>query len=75
VAGHRDGFFVAPRQSRVLVPLVLPSGVHVEFKQVILVCRAEAADKTAYGLPALVARWRELRVPFWDVTRAEVALG
>jgi hypothetical protein len=59
-------FLVMRPVSEILPTLGLPGGVHVEFLQAIPLFQSELAFKKANGAEALLRRWEESGVPFWD---------
>jgi len=54
----------------IISPLELPDGIHVEFLQAIPVFESECAYKSNHGAAALLRRWEESGVPFWDPGRS-----
>jgi hypothetical protein len=51
--------------------LDLSGGLHVDFLQAIPIYESERSFKTEHGADALVRRWKEIGVRFWDSTRSD----
>jgi hypothetical protein len=58
--------------SDVALPFDLPGEMHVEFLQAIPISESEFAYKSGHSAEALIRRWEESHVPFWDPTRRPV---
>jgi hypothetical protein len=54
----------------IIPALELPDGLHVEFLQAIPIFESEFAYKAQHDAEALLRRWEESKVPFWDPDRA-----
>jgi hypothetical protein len=67
-AQMRSFLVVRPRPN-FLPALELQGGLHVEFFQAIPLFDAEVAFKRKYGAEALLRRWEEADVHFWDSER------
>jgi hypothetical protein len=67
-AQMRSFLVVRPRPN-FLPALELQGGSHVEFFQAIPLFDAEVAFKRKYGAEALLRRWEEADVHFWDSER------
>jgi hypothetical protein len=63
-------FIVLRPLSDFLPPLELPDGLHVDFLQAVPLFDAERAFKSEHGAEALIERWEQAGVPFWDPERA-----
>ena len=50
-------------------PLTLADGTHIEFLQALPIFDSELAFKTDHGAEALLERWEQSQVPFWDPNR------
>jgi hypothetical protein len=50
-------------------PIDLPGDVHVEFLQAIPLFESEARFKAANSVEALMDRWKQSNMPFWDPKR------
>lgn len=55
--------------SAFLPPLQLVEGLHVDFLQVVPLFDSERAFKSEHGAEALLDRWEEAGVPFWNPER------
>jgi hypothetical protein len=64
-----ESFLVVRPRPDFLPALELEGGVHVEFFQAIPVFEPELAFKRKYGAEALLVRWEEADVHFWDSDR------
>lgn len=64
---HR--FLVMRPLSDIISPLTLADGTHIEFLQALPIFDSEFAFKTQYGADALLARWEQSQVAFWDPDR------
>jgi hypothetical protein len=51
-------------------PLELPDGLHVDFLQAVPLFDSERAFKSEHGTEALLNRWEQAGVPFWNPERA-----
>jgi hypothetical protein len=65
---HR--FLVLRPIGDIIPTLELPEGLHVDFLQAIPIFDYELAYKAEHGVEALLRRWEESRVPFWDPNRS-----
>jgi hypothetical protein len=63
-------FMVLRALGDVIPPLELPDGMHVEFLQAIPIFESELAYKSGHSAEALLRRWEESRVRFWDPNRS-----
>jgi hypothetical protein len=63
-------FLVLRPLGDIIPPLELPDGLHVEFLQAIPIFESELAYKSEHSAEALLRRWEESRVPFWDPNRS-----
>jgi hypothetical protein len=68
-------FLVLRPVGDIIAPLELPDGVHVDFLQAIPIFESELAYKAEHGAEALLRRWEEDRVPFWDPGRPPASLS
>lgn len=64
-----DVFLVLRQLEEVLPTLELPGGVHVEFLQAVPLFESERRFKVGRGAKALLRRWEEVGLPFWDPDR------
>ncbi|WP_020393290.1 suppressor of fused domain protein [Kribbella catacumbae] len=55
---------------RLLPAHTLDGGVHIEFLQVVPVFESERRFTIEHGADALLKRWEEAGVPFWDPRRS-----
>ena len=62
--------YLVMSQESLLHPLAINRATHVTFYRAIPVYDSEVELKRKDGLDALLAVWREKRVPFWNPTRA-----
>jgi hypothetical protein len=67
-------FLVLRPRADFLPPLELPDGLHVDFLQAMPIFDSEREFVVDHGPDALVARWEEKGVPFWDPQRPETRL-
>jgi hypothetical protein len=67
-------FLVLRPLGDIVSPLDLPDGMHVEFLQAIPVFESELTYKAEHGAEALLRRWEEERVPFWNPGRSPAPL-
>lgn len=63
-------FLVLHPLSDFLPALELPDGLHVDFLQAVPLFDAERAFKSEHGAEALLDRWQNAGVPFWNPERA-----
>lgn len=69
-------FLVLRPLGDIIPPLELPDGLHVEFLQAIPIFDSELTYKSEHSAEALLSRWEESRVRFWDPSRSpEAALS
>jgi hypothetical protein len=64
-----QSFLVVRPRPDFLPPLELQHGLHLEFPRAIPVFEAELAFNRKYGVEALLGRWQEADVQFWDSDR------
>ncbi|MFC8039448.1 suppressor of fused domain protein [Paenarthrobacter sp. NPDC057355] len=58
------------REQEAIIPTVqLSDGSHVHFLQAMPLHESELLYKRRHGMDALMAHWKERRVPFWDSER------
>jgi hypothetical protein len=62
-------FLVMRPLGDIIQPLTLADGTHIEFLQALPIFESELAFKTDHDAEALLGRWEQLRVPFWDPNR------
>ena len=62
-------FLVLRQREEVLPTLALQGGIHVEPLQAIPIHDAERRFTVAHGADALLSRWEQRNVPFWDPRR------
>jgi hypothetical protein len=55
---------------RLLPPLEVSDGSHVEFLQAVPLYEAERAFSSEHGAEALLDRWEKTGIPFWNPERA-----
>ena len=68
--GSQMRAFLVMRPSPDFLPaLQLPDGLHVEFLQAIPIFDSELAFKADRGADALMRRWKDVGVPFWNSDR------
>jgi len=68
--GSQMRTFLILRQIEEILPaLVLDDGLHVEFLQAVPIYDSELELKKTHGVPALLQRWREAGLAFWDPGR------
>lgn len=70
-----DMFLVMRPREGFLPALDLSDGLHVEFLQAIPIYQSERAFKAKHGAEALVKRWEDDGVRFWDPARADALTG
>jgi Suppressor of fused protein (SUFU) len=63
--------YLVTSQESLLQSLAIDHETHVTFHRAIPVYDSEVEVKRQNGLDALLAVWREARVPFWDPARAD----
>jgi hypothetical protein len=68
-------FLVMRPRPGLLPPLELPDEVHVEFLQAIPIFESDRAFKVEHGAEALIRRWEDSGVRFWDPTRADALVA
>jgi hypothetical protein len=67
--------FLVMRPTRDFLPaLELPDGVHVEFLQAIPIFESDRAFKVEHGADALMRRWEDIGVPFWNPDRSDALI-
>ena len=64
-----SAFLVMRPSGDIISPVKLPDGLQVEFLQAIPVFESEIAFKAEHGAEALIRRWEDLGVRFWDPNR------
>lgn len=64
---HR--FLVMRPISDIIQPLTLVDGTHIDFLQALPIFDAELAYKNDHSAEALLERWEQSQVPFWDPNR------
>jgi hypothetical protein len=62
-------FLVMRPVGDIIQPLTLADGTHIEFLQALPIFDSELAYKTDHGAEALLERWEQSQVPFWDPNR------
>jgi hypothetical protein len=70
-----EAFLVVRPRADFLPALDLSDGLHVEFLQAIPTFESELAFKSEHGADALMQRWEEMGVRFWDPDRGDVLKG
>ena len=63
-------FLVLRPMVAIVPPLHLSGGVHVEFLQAIPIYESERRFKNQHSAEALLERWENAQVRFWDPRRA-----
>jgi hypothetical protein len=66
-----DSFLIMRPREGFLPPLDLSDGLHVDFLQAIPIYKSERAFKAEYGADALMRRWQDAGVAFWNAHRAD----
>jgi hypothetical protein len=69
--GAMDAFLVMRPREGFLPALDLSDGLHAEFLQAIPIYDSDRAFKTEHGADALMQRWEQDGVRFWDPGRAD----
>jgi hypothetical protein len=68
--GTQMGRFLVMRPlGDIVQALTLADGTHIEFLQALPIFDSEFAFKTDRGAEALLDRWEQSQVPFWDPNR------
>jgi hypothetical protein len=65
-----SGFLVLGPVPELIPHLEVSNGTHVEFLQVVPIFPSELRFKKLHGVDALIERWEDADVPFWDPGRA-----
>lgn len=66
-----DAFLVMRPREGFLPTLDLSGGLHVDFLQAIPIYSSDRAFKAEHGADALMRRWEDVGVEFWDPQRAD----
>jgi len=61
--------FLILHPSEEIIDVIASKEGHVEFLHAYPITQADLDLKTAHGLDALLLRWQEKKVPFWDPGR------
>lgn len=62
-------FLVVRPVGDIIQPLTLADGTHIEFLQALPIYDSELSYKTDHGAEALLERWEQSKVRFWDPNR------
>jgi Suppressor of fused protein (SUFU) len=62
--------FLVRRAVVEIVPSLVLDALHIEFLQAIPIFPSELAFKTEHGADALLQKWQDAKVPFWDPNRS-----
>ena len=63
-------FLVMRPISDIIQPLTLADGTHLEFLQALPIYESEFVYKKDHGAEALLERWEQSQVPFWNPSRS-----